>query len=106
MRRSVKILHSRQSTIARLAFAVLLIGLALVTVSNLGNNSGSQVTALTQQLRAHGGGASTSISVDSQYTNGANINGMYMELQQNGNDISTGYTALTFSVTGGQTYRY
>lgn len=44
------------------------------------------------------------IKVSSTYGNGTELDGMYMELQQNGNDIQTGSTPVTFNVTLGQTY--
>jgi hypothetical protein len=51
-----------------------------------------------------GGGNGSSILVGSRYSNGTTLSGMYTELQQNGNIISSGYTPVSFPVSNGQNY--
>jgi len=50
-----------------------------------------------------GGGPST-IVVDSAFTTGGALNGMYIILTQSGSTVGSGFTPTSFSVTSGQTY--
>jgi len=46
----------------------------------------------------------SSLLVESRYSNDTSLVGIYTELQQNGNIVSTGFTPVAFPVTNGQSY--
>jgi hypothetical protein len=45
------------------------------------------------------------ITVNSYWTNGTQIQGMYIELMVNGTDVQTGYTPITFNTTADLSYQ-
>jgi hypothetical protein len=51
-----------------------------------------------------GSSSGPEIAVGSRYSNGSSLVGMFTELQQNGNIVSTGYTPVSFPVNNGQNY--
>ena len=48
--------------------------------------------------------STVSLTINSQYTNGQPLTGMYTTLSQNGQTISTGFTPATFSISSSQQY--
>jgi glucose/arabinose dehydrogenase len=48
--------------------------------------------------------STVSLTINSQYTNGQPLTGMYTTLSQNGQTIGTGFTPVTFSLSSNQQY--
>lgn len=74
--------------------AVLLLGLAFFPLSE---------TPAIASTQAQTPGC-TCIAVASQYTNGSTIQGMYMQLYLNGQQVKAGYTPITFHVKANANY--
>jgi hypothetical protein len=47
----------------------------------------------------------STITVNSYWVNGTQIQGMYIELMQNDTDLQAGFTPITFNVTAGMSYQ-
>jgi hypothetical protein len=88
-----------------------------VTVSlvNIGNPKANYSPTYTQAVgfntfvnginyNVHWIVTSSSLTVDTQATNGTAITGYYTQLSQNGATIATGFTPTTFTLNSGQTY--
>ncbi|MCL5069157.1 MAG: hypothetical protein M1368_12525 [Thaumarchaeota archaeon] len=66
--------------------------------------SGSVSLTAIYSTSSVGGINDSSIFVSSEYTNGSQIEGMYVELSKNGATIASGFTPIAFTATSGQTY--
>lgn len=67
--------------------------------------TGSRTTLVAIYCPIQGGcSVGSTINVASRYSNGSSLVGMFTELQQNGNIVSTGFTPVSFAVTNGQSY--
>ena len=80
-------IYSKMLNLKHYAIAALLVSLTLVGSAGASPNQ------------------STTLTIDSYYSNGPQIHGMFVELQNaNGQDLKTGYTPITFNVTPGKDY--
>jgi hypothetical protein len=61
-------------------------------------------TNTTTNTATSSSAAPSSILVASEFGNGTSIIGVYTELELNGQNVSTGYTPVTFQVVSGQNY--
>jgi len=74
-----------------------------VTIKSGGKVSLNAIYCSSPGCSGGGGGPST-IVVDSAYSTGGALNGLYVILAQSGQTVGTGFTPTSFSVTSGQTY--
>lgn len=90
---------SRDRKYAILLASVFIVVLPLVII---GNASAASVQTVNVQHATH---PQTLLTVTTYFQNGTQIQGMYIELQDSqGNDISTGYSPVTFVLTPGEQY--
>src|SRR5581483_6640315 len=78
--------------------SLLALAMAVMLIMALGTFSGFLLPGASAQV------VQFSLTVVTQDSGGAQINGYYATLSQNGNVVSTGFSPATFTLTGGQAY--
>jgi len=75
------------------------------TITVTATSSQTVLTAIfCPTLGGCGSPSGPAIEVGSMYSNGSSLAGIFTELQQNGNIVSTGFTPASFPVISGQSY--